>query len=158
MSWWTHFYEFSSDFTILFICMNSWTEFIHDFICKFLWIHIYNFVHDFTIFFIYMNHIWIHDTNSDSESWNFLHEFTFMNSDGIFHDLWIQIWIHVYEKIVKSYVKSGRTKVPDAHSNTLAANLGFRSSSWRGPLGYEHLLLWTPAFRAALRRPRERCW
>ena len=40
-----------------------------------------------------------------------------MNSYVTFHDLWIHIWIHVYEEYREIIPEFGCVKVPDGHWN-----------------------------------------
>ena len=75
-----------------------------------LWIHFCQWNHEFISASEFMNSF--HFLNS---CYNFIKDLIIMNSYAAFHDRWIQTWIHVYEKCVKSFMKSGvpRFQNPD---------------------------------------------
>ena len=68
---------------------------------SYIWILTY----DFTIFFMIMN-----------SYMNSYYEFMIMNSYATFHDLWIHIWIHVYEEYREIIPEFMCTKVPDGRA------------------------------------------
>ena len=62
--------------------------------------------------------IWFHNIPHDHESefilWIHINFMT-MNSHATFHDLWIQIWIHLYEEYSEIIHEIMCTKVPDEY-------------------------------------------
>ena len=114
---WFHGYEF--------ILMNSYMN-------SYTWIQSY----DFTIFFMIMN-----------SYMNSYYEFMIMNSYATFHDLWIHIWIHVYEEYREIIPEFMCTKVPDVqwvldflHSHHKHCPLLRLLAQWHHKKSYLHLL------------------